>query len=76
MTGWKDRLLAAIGLGGRKAEADVSYDPARDRTPGAADTTLGANPNPQFEGLPSGDPGTESPGSTDGTTPAQHPGGP
>jgi hypothetical protein len=75
MTGWKDRLLAALGLGGRKPEADVSYEPARDRTPGAADTTLGADPNPEFEGLPAGDPDPDSPGST-GTTPAQEPGGP
>lgn len=37
-----DRLLAAIGWGGRKAEADVSYDPAHGWTPGAEDTTIGA----------------------------------
>lgn len=66
--------MAALGLGGRKAEADVSYEPAQNRTPGAADTTLGADPNPRFEGMPSGDTGTDSPGST-GTTPAQEPGG-
>lgn len=28
MAGWMSRFLAAIGVGGRKAEADVSYDPA------------------------------------------------
>ena len=30
MAGWMSRLLAAIGIGGNKAEADVSYDPALD----------------------------------------------
>ena len=30
MAGWVSRFLAAIGVGGRKAEADVSYDPALD----------------------------------------------
>jgi hypothetical protein len=30
MAGWMSRFLAAIGAGGRKAEADVSYDPALD----------------------------------------------
>jgi hypothetical protein len=28
MAGWLNRFLAAIGVGGRKTEADVSYDPA------------------------------------------------
>ncbi|HEY2287885.1 MAG TPA: hypothetical protein VGH88_19260 [Streptosporangiaceae bacterium] len=28
MSRWTDRILAALGLGGRKPEADVSYDPA------------------------------------------------
>src|SRR3954452_12811463 len=28
MAGWIHRFLAAIGAGGHKAEADVSYDPA------------------------------------------------
>ena len=76
MTGWTDRLLAALGLGGRKAEADVSYEPAHDRTPGKADTATGTDPNPHVEGLPEGEPSTERPGSTKGTTPAQQPGGP
>jgi hypothetical protein len=30
MSGWVSRFLAAIGAGGHKAEADVSYDPAVD----------------------------------------------
>jgi len=30
MAGWMHRVLAAIGRGGNKAEADVSYDPALD----------------------------------------------
>jgi hypothetical protein len=35
MSGWLSRFLAAIGAGGRKAEADVSYDPAlEDQTEG------------------------------------------
>lgn len=76
MTGWMDRILAGLGVGGRKTEPDVSYEPAHDRTPGAEDTTTGAQPNPQFDGLPAGDPGTDTPRSADDTTPAEHPGGP
>jgi hypothetical protein len=30
MPQWMSRILAAIGVGGDKAEADVSYDPALD----------------------------------------------
>jgi hypothetical protein len=30
MAGWMHKMLAAIGLGGNKAESDVSYDPALD----------------------------------------------
>jgi hypothetical protein len=40
MAKWVERLLAAIGVGGRKAEADVSYDPAQ-RGPRRDDTTDG-----------------------------------
>lgn len=40
MAGWMSRLLAAIGAGGRKAEADVSYDPA------VQDNTDGGTPGP------------------------------
>lgn len=76
MSGWMDRIMAAVGLGGRKAEADVSYEPAHDRTRAAEDTTTGAQPDPKFEGLPAGDPGTETTSDADDTTPAQHPGGP
>lgn len=46
MAGWINRLLAAIGAGGRKTEADMSYDPAvhgntGDRTPGPPDSGQG-----------------------------------
>ena len=30
MAGFMKRFLAAVGIGGNKAEADVSYDPALD----------------------------------------------
>jgi hypothetical protein len=53
MAGWIDRLLAAIGMGGRKAEADVSYDPAQ-AGPRRDDTTLGDPPDQQFQGVPGG----------------------
>jgi hypothetical protein len=32
MAGLMNKFLAAIGLGGNKAEADVSYDPALDES--------------------------------------------
>jgi hypothetical protein len=53
MAGWIDRLLAAIGMGGRKAEADVSYDPAQ-AGPKRDDTTLGDPADQQFQGAPGG----------------------
>jgi hypothetical protein len=37
MSGWVSRFLAAIGAGGHKAEADVSYDPAVDDKAGGSD---------------------------------------
>jgi hypothetical protein len=37
MRDWISRFLAAIGAGGRKAEADVSYDPALDDEAGGGD---------------------------------------
>jgi hypothetical protein len=40
MSGWLSRFLAAIGIGGGKAEADVSYDPALD------DRAKGGAPGP------------------------------
>jgi hypothetical protein len=45
MAGLINRFLAAIGAGGRKAESDVSYDPALEQniaggTPGAGDSDL------------------------------------
>jgi hypothetical protein len=49
MTRWIDRLLAAVGVGGRKPEADVSWEPAK-RGPGQDDTSLGATGDP--EGTP------------------------
>jgi hypothetical protein len=46
MSGRMDRILAALGLGGRKAEADVSYDPMENDTsrgaPAAARTEQGS----------------------------------
>jgi hypothetical protein len=46
MAKWLSRILAAIGAGGRKAEADVSYDPALENqttggTPGSGRSDLG-----------------------------------
>lgn len=40
MPSWIDRFLAAVGMGDRKAEADVSYDPALVRN------TAGGEPGP------------------------------
>lgn len=40
MTRWLDRLLARLGLGGRKPEADASEEPA-ERGPGPAETIPG-----------------------------------
>lgn len=56
MAGWIDRLLAAIGIGGRKAEADVAYDPAQ-AGPRRHDTTLGDPPDQQVQGVPGGSAG-------------------
>lgn len=67
MNGWMDRFLAAIGLGGRKAEADVSYDPAQRgprREPGASGEAI----SQQYVGRPGED--------ADETGPAATPGGP
>jgi hypothetical protein len=44
MAKWVERLLAAIGMAGRKAEADVSYDPAQ-RGPRRDETTEGQSSN-------------------------------
>lgn len=46
MARWTERLLAALGLGGRKPEADVSWEPAQ-RGPGREETTLGTTGRPQ-----------------------------
>jgi hypothetical protein len=46
MSRWTDRILAALGLGDRKPEADVSYDPAE------ADRTAGRAAAPSDEGTP------------------------
>ena len=67
MTGWIDRFLAAIGLGGRKAEADVSYDPAQHGSRqgiGVADEAM----TEQYVGRSGED--------ADETGPAAAPGGP
>jgi hypothetical protein len=69
MARWIDRMLAAVGIGGRKTEADVSYEPAQ-AGPGRDDSTTGADPSPDFHGLPSDEP----PGEAD--RPAKEPGGP
>jgi hypothetical protein len=62
-----DRVLAAIGLGGRKPEADVSYDPARHgskQATGVADEAM----SQQYVGRSGED--------ADETGPAAAPGGP
>lgn len=45
-----DWLLAGLGLGGKKAEADVSYDPGKPE-PGKDDTTLGVAPSKPGHGF-------------------------
>jgi hypothetical protein len=71
MSGWMDRILAALGLGGRKPEADVSYDPAqRDRTSGRAPSS--GSPDKQFPGLPESEPE----GDDEARGAAREPGGP
>jgi hypothetical protein len=67
MATWVDRILAAIGLGGRKAESDVSYDPAQEgprQDKGTADQAM----RQQYIGQPGKDAGD--------TGPAAAPGGP
>jgi hypothetical protein len=80
MSGWTDRILAALGLGGRKPEADVSYDPAEVdrstcRAPQSAAPDQGTPvqaPSQQFAGLPESDPD----GRDEATGPTREPGGP
>ena len=43
MAGWMSRLLAAIGIGSNKAEADVSYDPALDEDAGGGEKGAGGS---------------------------------
>jgi hypothetical protein len=62
-------VLAALGIDGRKAEADVSFNPAQ-HGPRRDDTTTGEAPAPQFPGLPGPD------ASGDEDKPAKTPGGP
>ncbi len=69
MAKWTDRLLAALGVGGRKTEADVSFDPAQ-QVPRRDDTATGEAAAPQFPGLP----GPDATGDED--RPAKTPGGP
>jgi hypothetical protein len=79
--GWIDRIKAALGIGGRKPEADVSYDPAHldrsgGRTPRAAradeGTSAGEVPDMQLSGLPESDPA----GRDEATGAAREPGAP
>lgn len=49
MGGWMSRVLAAMGVGARKTEADVSYDPVLDDskgggTPGPGGSDLDKKP--------------------------------
>jgi hemerythrin superfamily protein len=46
MTRWTGRLLAALGLGGRKPKGDLSQDPV-GRGPGVAETNRGTAGGPQ-----------------------------
>ncbi len=46
MTRWTGRLLAAVGLGGRKPEGDLSQDPV-GRGPDLAETNRGTANGPQ-----------------------------
>jgi hypothetical protein len=69
MATWMDRVLAAVGMGNRKTEADVSFEPAQAGR-GQDDSTVGADPSPEFHGLPDDKPS----GQADG--PAKEPGGP
>ena len=43
MPQWISRFLAAIGVGGNKAEADVSYDPALDEGAGGGEKGAGGS---------------------------------
>jgi hypothetical protein len=56
-------------MGNRKTEADVSFEPAQAGR-GQDDSTVGADPSPDFHGLPDDKPS----GQADG--PAKEPGGP
>jgi len=56
MSGWVSRFLAAIGAGGHKAEADVSYDPVVDDKAGGSDLD---SPTEEPHRLPEGDPHAE-----------------
>jgi hypothetical protein len=55
MTGWIHRFLAAIGVGGYKTEADVSYDPVLENH-AAGDTpgTKAADRNETTDRIPRG----------------------
>jgi hypothetical protein len=64
MAGLISRFLAAIGAGRRKAEADVSYDPA------LTDNTDGGRPGQGGSDLGGGGPRADAPQAPDG------PGGP
>jgi hypothetical protein len=68
MAGMMARLRAALGIGGGKAEADVSYDPAQDEeAPGRGRS--GKHAAPEYPGFPGG----YSPGDSDRPGPAGGP---
>ena len=43
MPQWMNRFLTAIGVGGNKAEADVSYDPALDENATGGEKAAGGS---------------------------------
>jgi hypothetical protein len=53
MAQWLSRILAAIGAGSRKAETDVSYEPAlEDQTTGGTPGSGGSDLGPQTQASP------------------------
>lgn len=65
MTGWIDRVIAAVGLGGRKAEADVSHDPAQ-RGPRQDPGPVGEAMSQQYVGRAGEDAGDTGPAAEPG----------
>jgi hypothetical protein len=53
MAKWLNRILAALGAGGRKTEADVSYDPTLEsHTPGGTPGSGGSDLDARAEEPP------------------------